>query len=317
MTCGKYLSNNDCVRCSKCPGSYHRSCLANPPTGKGSSWLCEVCKPRTPSGSQASPMEDHADSHEIDLGSELRSFRVELGAMRSELRELRAEMAEFRHSIQSCYNRMDSLDERMGKLEKRFEDTHETQHSSLLGTIEDLKRQLNEREQDSLANDIEIAGVPEENGEQPNHLLSLLTIKLGVQIDERDVMYAERAGIVRRNRSESGDVTGETMQRPRAIVVRFTRRTVRDSVLRAARVRRDLTAADLEVRGAAAQRIYVNERLSRVNRSLFYKAREAGRRMKWRYVWTKDGRILARKDIGKPAMFIKCESDIARIFGVH
>lgn len=60
---------------------------------------------------------------------------------------------------------------------------------------------------------------------------------------------------------------------------------------------------------------YVNERLTKNSRQLFHKARAAAKNSKWRYVWTRDGRIYTRKEHGKPRYRLRNDADIERVFG--
>ncbi|KAF9803255.1 hypothetical protein SFRURICE_007101 [Spodoptera frugiperda] len=85
-------------------------------------------------------------------------------------------------------------------------------------------------------------------------------------------------------------------------------------LLHAARVRRGLTTADLNLHGQP-KRVYVNEHLTRSNARLFHLAREAGQRSRYKYVWTREGRIYARKEDGVSAVRIRSDADINKIFG--
>ncbi|KOB76829.1 Uncharacterized protein OBRU01_05049, partial [Operophtera brumata] len=63
---------------------------------------------------------------------------------------------------------------------------------------------------------------------------------------------------------------------------------------------RGLTSTELGLEEPPA-RLFLNERLTRLNRLLFAKAREACQHHKWRYCWTKGGRIYLREEEGLPA----------------
>lgn len=123
-------------------------------------------------------------------------------------------------------------------------------------------------------------------------------------------MSAGRAGGVRRVDVRE-DVAAHP--RPRPLVVRLARRSLRDQLLTAARVRRGATTADMGM-VSGAKRFYVNERLTRHNRHLFYRARAEGARAQWKYVWTKGGSIYARKEHGAPRYRLRCEDDLKKYF---
>ncbi|KAL4721514.1 hypothetical protein ACJJTC_006483 [Scirpophaga incertulas] len=211
-----------------------------------------------------------------------------------------------------CTNELRELKSRVEKLENRTEASVQSQsaHIALEGTIEALKSELNERDQELLLNDVEFTCIPEHKGEGLQHIVMTLSSKIGVQLGPEDVVCATRVG----RPPEVG--LGGAAAKPRPIVVRLVRRALRDDLLRAARVRRAITTDGVGLPGAPG-RFYVNERLTRANRALFRQAREAGRRLGWRFVWTRDGKIFARQHPGLDASRhrIRTQADLERIFG--
>lgn len=345
--CAKFLSPIEAAKCTACKALYHRACVLLPPTGSiAPTWYCPECtrnvvrdnKPDTPVRGriQAAQVESHqsieptetgkimgtpADASTsllADLADELRLFREEMRTdmrlMRQEIQRFRIDMTEFKESLTASEGRVNDLEARMDVVENRLSQNLMMERNSLEATVAQLKIQLNERDQELLANDIEISGISESKDESTFHLVKILSTKLGVNLDERDVVHIERLGSPRRNRVAALDSDVSDNQRPRNIYVRFARRSTRDTLLRAARVRRGLTTADLPI-DTPTRRVYVNERLTRINRQLFYKARQAGTINKWKYIWTKEGRIFARKETDNKVEQIKCEEDIDKIFG--
>ncbi|KAI5632928.1 hypothetical protein NE865_14332 [Phthorimaea operculella] len=247
-----------------------------------------------------------------DLAVEMQLLRQELSASRDEMMASRAEMQELRNVISSltnavkiCNSRIDDLTVRVDNLEKTRDEPLPSTAFEL--TIAELKSELNDRDQELLCNDIDIAGVPEENAELPIHLTLNIAAKLGVSLEERDIVSAERSGGVRR-------ASPDQSVRPRPLVVRLARRVRRDEILREARVRRNTTTAGLGL-ASPEQRIFINERLSRFNRNIFYKARSESQRVNWKYVWTKDGKIYTRRAHGEPCHRLRTEDDIKKFFG--
>lgn len=244
-----------------------------------------------------------------ELIIELRLLREEMKAARTEMQEFRSTIANLTTSVEICNRRIDELTERVEAMEERREKETTGDTLSLERTITELKLDINERDQELLCNDVEIAGIPEEKNEQHIHLVLSVAQKVGMKLDERDVVSAERGGPVRRATSD-----GEPAPRPRPLVVRLARRAERNELLAAARVRRDLTTAGLGLSSAPC-RMYVNERLTPTNRQLFYKAREKSARAHWKYVWTRDGKVFARREHGSPRYRLRSEADISNVFG--
>ncbi|XP_050555370.1 uncharacterized protein LOC126911582 [Spodoptera frugiperda] len=328
--CGQFIAASASVRCSKCAGCYHRACVGVPPTATPSpTWLCPGCKATLPrTDNTATPVKgaaaDYSDSHSLptvapsaslDLAQEIRAFREELSGLRADIRQLRQENAEFRAANEGYNGRMGAVEGRLDNIEQRFESTDAASYDRLEQTIADLKVQLNERDQDLLLNDVIVSGIPESKAENPAHIIKAVSLKLGIDLDDRDIVNVERLGRVRRNLTTSSSQNDIAERpRPRAIAVRLSRRVVRDQLLHAARVRRGLTTADLNLHGQP-KRVYVNEHLTRSNARLFHLAREAGQRSRYKYVWTREGRIYARKEDGVSAVRIRSDADIKEIFG--
>lgn len=226
-------------------------------------------------------------------------LRQDLSACVSEIRELRQEIMQLREALTAERTRLDGIEERVAKLEERQTTDVPGRTAELERTITQLRHELNDRDQEALLSDLEIGQLPEEKGENTVHSVKVLAAQLGVALEERDVVFAERVGAPPGGASEG---------RARRVVVRLARRHLRDELLQAARVRRS-------VAGAAGGRIFLNERLTRPNRQLFYRVREECRRLQWRYSWTKRGRIFARQDDGKPAFQLRTQDDFTRVFG--
>ncbi|XP_013133609.1 PREDICTED: uncharacterized protein LOC106099582 [Papilio polytes] len=309
--CGKYTANADCVRCSKCSNVYHRGCSTVPAGPIPAGFACQGCKPADNCSSESSsPGEEIRGPGKVEAECTrmLCQLIQEVKGLRTDLKEARIEIQQFKADLQSCCNRIASVEQKVLEVEEKvMAKSGDNEH--LENTIADLKVQLNERDQELLLNDVEIAGIPEQRNENVLHLASLVAVKLGLTLEERDIVHAERRGAVRRNR-----VDGEgAPQRPRPLVVRLARRAQRDALLRSARVRRGLSTADMNLTGEP-RKVYVNERLTQYNRQLFGKAREAASRVHWKYVWTRGGQIFTRKDDGKSVERIRNEGDINKIF---
>ncbi|KAJ0171824.1 hypothetical protein K1T71_012587 [Dendrolimus kikuchii] len=322
--CGKFLSPTGAATCFLCPLIFHRGCVAIPETAiLSKSWACPECKKKVRKGDNTttpvkgicgneSPSETVSQSaagiSAPDI-SPLEEDESEVRAMRREMAEymseLRREMVQLRSSIAGFGERLDSIECRLDVLEQKKE----------INTIAQLKLEINDKDQEALLSDLDIGCLPEEKGENVYNIVTLLAAKLGVKIEERDIIFAERIGGVGISNAVSG---GETAERSRRVVVRLARRNLRDELLHAARVRRNLTASDIGLASptALSRRIYINERLTRINRYLFYKVREECRKRNWRYSWTKRGRVYARQGDGKQAFNIRSENDLIRVFEI-
>ncbi|XP_026324396.1 uncharacterized protein LOC113233485 [Hyposmocoma kahamanoa] len=248
-----------------------------------------------------------------NLVMEMRLLREEMVASRTQMRSLGTVLSKLSDRMATVEQRVNRIEERVDSLLHRFDGGAEiggsvVDNSSLLVAVEQLKTQLNDRDQELLLNDIELSGVPEQKGEGLPHVVMTLASKLGVNLSEQDIVSTMRVG-------RAPDLGGGDA-RPRLLVVRLARRGVRDELLRAARVRRGATTEGTGLPGPS-RRFYVNERLTRANRLIFRRAREAAAQLNWRFVWTRDGNVFARQQhgVGVPRHRLRTESDLVRVFG--
>ncbi|CAG4925981.1 unnamed protein product [Colias eurytheme] len=323
--CGKFVSATDGVKCLGCNSLYDRICLKISKTSKlPPNWVCPMCiskQPRkdnteTPVKSLSGvSLEDPAGTSDVQV-----SVLQELKLLRSDLKH---ELSCFRLELTNIGSRVDTLMTMISDLKQRLDDvevkvsTLESQNDSrtnseftqsLSDSISKLKTELNDRDQEMLLTNIEITGLPEREGENVVHLVSLVAAKLDIQIDQKEIVSAHRCGTNNNKR----DITGTLSRRP--ISVRLCRRSLRDEFLRKARVRRGVDTSGMELPGTP-QKFYVNERLTKFNRYLFHKAREEGRRCGWKYIWTKEGRIYARRNPDSTSKRIRSEEDLPLVFG--
>ncbi|XP_046976481.1 uncharacterized protein LOC124542596 [Vanessa cardui] len=231
------------------------------------------------------------------LLEQIKLLRNELVAVTHEVSSFRQELMYLKNTMSEVGKRVDSIEIRLSRLE---ETSTSNPNTGLLEEIAHLNSELNDRDQSCLTNDVEITGITERAGENLPHIL-------GCRIFCR-IVYVERSG------PRPAHVENSERLRPRPIVVRLARRALREQLLRAARVRRGADSSGFEI-DKEPKRFYINERLTRANRFLFFKAREQGHKNGWRYVWTRGGRIYARRSKETAAHRIRSEDDLMTVFG--
>lgn len=332
VACGKFLSSAGAATCTTCPGMYHKACVGISEIGSAvKDWVCPEChcKKRRKGDNSSTPVKNISEGI---VAPPLAPDTVCLSSPappggNSDLRDMRAELAEFmaesrgfhkevRATMASMGERMNTFEQRLVVLEQREMPVAQqsVEVAELQVKVALLKSELNDRDQDMLLSDLDIGHIPEEKGENIIHTLTMLSAKLGITLEDRDIVFAERVGSV--DRSEAEDGGGGISLRPRRVVVRLARRHLRDELLHAARVRRNLTTADFGLAGPP-RRVYINERLTRSNRQLFHRVREECRNRQWKYSWTRKGRVFARQADGKPVHCFRLDADIARVFGTE
>lgn len=324
LACKNKIERGDALHCTKCKECYHYKCINMTSAfyrekyhELSKRWTCPKCEnsvrgrrnddtPASPADFR--PVNEQTGQIQIcELVAELRLLREEMSAVRVEIKEFSCTVAHLTDAINNCDRKVDNLTVRVEALEKS---QHDNPHVSFERTVADLKAELNDRDQEMLSNDIEIAGIPEEMAERSVHLVLSVAQKLGVALQEHDLVSAERVGAVRRAEP------GAAEPRPRPIVVRLARRVHRDKLLAAARVRRGVDTSNLAL-NSSPRPFHVNERLTRYNRQLFYKARQELPQKNYKFIWTRDGKIFCRKEHGAPRLRLRTEEDLSRVFGMQ
>ncbi|KAJ0177672.1 hypothetical protein K1T71_006545 [Dendrolimus kikuchii] len=336
--CGKFLSSSGAATCTLCPCMFHKGCIGfSDGASVSKHWVCPECKKKirktdntdTPvkgvSGDNSPPILSVAPSPGLPPSEETQ-FRSsssspirgesEYGVLRCELAEymseIRNKMAEFRSSLAGIVQRLDGLEQRLSTVEQRETTSATKQIAELESVVAQFKLELNDRDQEALLTDLDICCLPEENGENIVHTIMVLGSKLGVKLENQDIVYAERIGA---KNSSIATGSADVKVRPRRVVVRLARRHLRDELLQAARVRRNFTTVDIGL-GGLPQRLYLNERLTQANRLLFHRVRQECRKRHWRFSWTKRGRIYTRQEEGMQAYLIRSDSDFLHVFNV-
>ncbi|KAJ2944161.1 hypothetical protein O0L34_g18132 [Tuta absoluta] len=272
-----------------------KNITSNPPT-------------KTNDQTKPAPEIDHKSNSESVTAADLKTYLTEL--INTQVQSLREAITNLTDVVKAQSIRMEQLEARVLALENKptTDEQHVCDVKTLENTISHLQAELCDRDQALLINDLEISGCPESTNENCTHLAIAIAKKIGVELDERDIVSAERAGPPR------APAPGGAPARPRPLAVRLARRAPRDDVLHAARVRRGLDTSGLHLPGPATP-LYVNERMTKRNRQLFQTARKLAVELKFKFVWTHDGKVFVRQEQGAPRHRLRSEEDLIRVFG--
>ncbi|KAK5644647.1 hypothetical protein RI129_005947 [Pyrocoelia pectoralis] len=175
--------------------------------------------------------------------------------------------------INSCLERIDSLSQQNTHLQKENAE---------------LKRQINEQNQYSRKNSLEIFGVPEIKDENVIRTVQVIAQSLGVNLDKQRIDAAHRLKSNLRKPNE-----------PRGIIIKFISRLDKDDFLKARKVKRDFNTSHLshyftQLNVHPAKAIYINESLTYENKQLLNKCREFKKNKNVKYLWSRNGQIFMR-----------------------
>lgn len=316
LTC---LSEN-CQKsfCSLC---INRSTLS---TEKIKSWKCPDCSASQRKGGDnsttpvRSALSDNVtkrkkvDAQDSSTNSEVKELIEEVRILTQEISCLKKHLEEATISLINCQSKLEELTSSISVHDKRITvlEDREREVKLLNSKVSDLRQELSVQAQYQLRNELELAGIPENANENPHHIALLAVRKVGVDLNDSDIDWVTRVG----PRVKSALAADQKPNFPRPIVVRLLRRSKRDQIIKAAKSRRNISSGDIEIPGTS-QKIYYNERLTKENRLLFRAARAKCKEQGYIYCWCTQGTIYVKQREGKPALSVRTQDDLLRIFG--
>ncbi|KAG8250989.1 hypothetical protein J6590_090353 [Homalodisca vitripennis] len=101
-------------------------------------------------------------------------------------------------------------------------------------------------------------------------------------------------------------------ERPRGIVVKFTRRTVKEEFLQKRRVKRNLNTSDIDFPSPASV-IYINESLTPTRRRIFNEVRSIKKEKGFTFIWIRNGEILVRPSEGDKVSAVSNWNDVEKL----
>ena len=174
---------------------------------------------------------------------------------------------------------------------------------ALQHTVEEQQKTINELEQYSRKNCINVAGVKETDGESVRALTKEIGRAVGVNLVDGDIDTAHRVG-----RHAEG--------KHRPIIVKFTTFDKRQELYQARRkLRTASAAAGSPMSEAKLRQIFVSDSLTTANRAVMFAARQL--RHDGKIAWTDAGRVKIRIETDGPTRIIRGMDELRTIDPDH
>lgn len=279
----KVNNQRKAIKCSEkaCARVCHQECL-----GQGNiaeSWRCREC----------------TEPSLVDLMREVKK-----------LSNINRDMAE---SLNSCHEKIDDLNALIKNQESKIieceskVDALSVKCTSLEKENAELKISLNNQEQFTRLNSVEIYGIPEIKEENLLTTVSYVYKALNVKLDISDIDYCYRIN------------KPLTSMEPGGIFLRFLSRLKKDEFINAKKIRKTLNLSDINIEWArnvndTKKPIYINESLTNANRTLFSKCREFKKKQDIKFLWIKNGKILMRKSESAKVYVINSVRDLNDVY---
>ncbi|KAL4720633.1 hypothetical protein ACJJTC_003992 [Scirpophaga incertulas] len=250
------------------------------------------------------------------IKTELANLATATAEIKSEINELRSEYSGLRGNINDLNNKYRTLEEELSSIKDSYEyqcndqadlkkrldilNTHTI--TDLPVKVTDLQDKIDSMEQHARQNNIEIGNIPEKRGENLLAIIESIGNTIKCQLHQNNILSIHRVPHARKDENS----------RPKNIIVKLCSRILRDNVLSAFRITKGLKTDQLGLSGTP-RNVYMNEHLTLRNKQLFRSSHEAAKKHLFKYVWIKNGTVLARMSDTSPILAIRCNKDLCKI----
>ncbi|KOB65231.1 Zinc finger DNA binding protein [Operophtera brumata] len=180
------------------------------------------------------------------------------------------------------------------------------ENEALKTTVKDINNRLSVMEQHSRISNIEIQCIPEHKTENLVNVVAQIARITGSKLEERDIHKCTRIAKI-----------NPENKRPRSVVIKFSSPRVRDSFMAGViqfnkKNRNDkLNTSHIGIVGEKKP-VYVVDHLTPVMKKIHAAAREVARKLQYKFVWIKNGRVFMRKSETSEHIIIRdlCQLDL-------
>lgn len=240
--------------------------------------------------------------------SELRSdLNVAVSNFNIRQTEMTADINELKSSVEFNSGKQDDFDSQLKKLENTISEIKNSNQdvADLRSQVAELKQEINQQKQwDRLLN-LEVSNVPESKNEDLFDIVIKIAKHAGVQLKPQDIVHATRVQPFQQNST-----------RIKSIVFKLTKRIYKDNIIAGLRTSKGVTTRDISLSGDNpndSKKIFVSEHLTVENKMLHKKCRDAQKAREYQFLWTKNCKIMMRKDKDSDAIHIREEADLRKL----
>lgn len=295
--------NNTTVQCRNCFKVFHVKCLNDDAkgniqaTGNNLQWKCSDCSkaPVSDVFVDASDTETFtiADviSHIKGLDNTMKLFKTEIN---KSIEFVSESVQENTRLITDQSKKLEAYEQKIQALESEI--------SSLRNENAEMKSKLNESEQYSRANCVEIHGVPVLANESCISVVQAVGQAIHFPIDRKMIDDCHRLP------TKPGGTP--------PIILKFVSRLDKWEFLNKRKVKKNLSTRHMPEPYSKLNNpapVYINENLTSANRVLLAKAREKKKTLNFRFCWTKNGRIFVRQTEKSKVIAITSEDDLHKM----
>lgn len=318
------------MRCGECGNGYHLAgcsgiadrTFTTMGSIKREKWKCRACRSLVSCASPGTVTEASQEvqhelisqlegiGHKLDVLFSLKASVEQLSqlpgkvdallSLRPTVESMKETINSVQESVQFFSDKYDSLlalvtsHEKEVKALKAEVGRLQTTVSDQATSLEQLKVNLNDLEQYGRRQNMEIHGLPYSSTENLGDSLRDLAGRLDIAgFQSSDILAIHRLPARR-----------DTVP---AVIVRFVSVRAKEPWMASRGKLRSLPEL------GSSSKLYFNDNLTRANKELFWQARSRGRDNGFKFVWVKNGKIMAKKNEGSPVLRINSVHDLDAI----
>lgn len=314
------------LECSKCSLIVHGSTQCAGLTSKqlaalrgaeNLEWTCNECHQNSSHRkSFVLPEEDLEDENELDdsaLKTNIRNVAsIDVKKLLQDIavdvdKCIKKQLSELQLSVDYCSNKVDEFDDNVEAMKNKIK-TLEKKNENLTNTnkyletkIAALEQRFTELEQNQLSSDLEIAGVPYKEQENPKEIMTTLANKL--KLDSSGIKSVRRL-------PKKGEKTAGTLY------VKLREECDPISWVQAARTIKPIVSDIISTTPSdetAATKVFVRHALTSYTKALLYQVKQKLKET-FKFIWCNyEGKVLVRKDEKSKTLIIRSEADIQKL----
>lgn len=330
--CARDLLTTEQLKCNTCSLKYHYDCLNF--TNKKfkdisqdykNSWVCPSCRSKLPKSDNSNtpirgtgsttdecssvsnitfrrtnPVVNMEDGEELTLTAVKQLIQESMDSFIDKIEQKIRKIVELK--TKEIFKEVNDVKDSICYLNTQYEDIKtdlqlkcnqmkklSEENDNLKTTIKDLGNRLTIMEQQTRMCNIELQCLPEHKTENLVTIVTQIASVSGMKLQEGDIFKCTRIAKINPDN-----------KRPRSVVVRFSTPRIRDtfmaSVKQYNRKHRDnkLNTSHIGI-GGEKKPIFVVDHLSPEIKKIHALARETAKKLQYKFVWTKNGRVFMRK----------------------
>ena len=234
-----------------------------------------------------------------EIGKLSKSLNTKLSVLEHAIDSVREGQTSIVHSLSFLNEKFEEMKVKTEKIEKDNKDLQE-QNVRLEKKLAELSTQLNDLDQYHRRVNLEVSGIPEQRGENPEQVVLSIAKHISPDLSASDFDVVHRLGSKRTDDN-----------RPRPIIVRFTTRRARNAMYDGRRKLKTFSSRDLGFNSDG--KIYINENLISSTKELLKDVNKARRDAGYKFLWTQNGRIYVRKNEKSQPIIINSREDFTKL----